>query len=160
MLSRFVLPRSGRMEIIMEITDTEKLLRECDSGTKMAVTSIDEVLDEVENQDMKKLLSESKSHHGQLGNRIHGLLLQNGSDEKDPTAMAKGMSWIKSNIKMEMNKSDATAADLITDGCNMGVKSLHRYLNQYQAADSTSKDICNKLISIEEKLAKDLRCYL
>ncbi|NLL39155.1 MAG: hypothetical protein GX254_06185 [Clostridiales bacterium] len=144
----------------MEITDTVKLLRECDSGTKMAVTSIDEVLGKVENQEMKKLLEESKSHHGELGNRIHGLLLQHGSDEKDPTAMAKGMSWIKTNIKMGMEKSDATVADLITDGCNMGVKSLHRYLNQYQAADSTSKGICKELISIEEKLAKDLRYYL
>ena len=88
----------------MDYTDTVKLLRECDSGTKMAVTSIDEVLDKIENPEMKKLLEKSKSRHGELGNTIHSLLLKHDSDEKDPTALAKGMSWIKTNIKMGMEK--------------------------------------------------------
>lgn len=56
--------------------------------------------------------------------------------------------------------NDTTVADLITDGCNMGVKTLNKYLNQYEAADHTSKDICNRLISIEETLCKDLKQYL
>ena len=124
----------------MNNDDTVKLLKECDAGTKMAVTSIDEVLDQVKNREMKDLLCESK--------------------EKDPSAMARGMSWMKTNMKMGMDNSDATVADLITDGCNMGIKSLHKYLNQYQAADQTSKDICGKLSDIEETLCKDLRKYL
>ena len=74
--------------------------------------------------------------------------------------MAKGMSWMKTNMKMTMDSSDATVADLITDGCNMGVKTLNRYLNQYKAADEKSKAICGELISIEEQLCKDLRAYL
>ena len=75
--------------------------------------------------------------------------------------MAKGMSWLKTNMKVGMNEnSDAAVADVITDGCNMGVKSLHKYLNQYQSADKTSKDICKRLVSIEEELCKDLKDYL
>lgn len=144
----------------MECNDTVKLLQECDAGTKMAVTSIDEVLDKVQDQQMKSILNQSKSHHGKLGNELHGLLHKYGSDEKDPNPMAKGMSWIKTNWKMGMEESDATAADLITDGCNMGVKSLTRYENQYKAANQKAKDICNELIKIEETLASDLRPYL
>ena len=74
--------------------------------------------------------------------------------------MAKGMSWLKTNMKMSMDKSDATIADLMTDGCNMGIKYLHKYLNQYTDADSKAKDICKRLISIEETLHRNLRCYL
>jgi hypothetical protein len=74
--------------------------------------------------------------------------------------MAKSMSWMKTNMKLGMNESDATVADLMTDGCNMGVKSLNKYLNQYTEADKTSKDICKRLISIEEELCKDLQEYL
>lgn len=58
-----------------------------------------------------------------------------------------------------LNESDETIADLITDGCSMGVKSLHKYLNQYKAADKKSKDITKRLINIEEKLALDIREY-
>ena len=144
----------------MEKDDTIRLLKECDSGTKMAVTSIDEVLDKVQSSDMKSLLTESKMHHEKLGNEIHSLLIEHNSEEKDPNPMAKGMSWLKTNMKVGMNETDAAVADVITDGCNMGVKSLHKYLNQYQAADKTSKDICKRLVSIEEELCKYLKDYL
>lgn len=144
----------------MEKNDTISLLKECDSGTKMAVVSIDEVLDKVQDGHMKDLLTESKAHHEKLGNEIHSLLVEHGSEDKDPSPMAKSMSWMKTNMKVGMHESDAAVADVITDGCNMGVKSLHKYLNQYQDADNTSKSICKRLVSIEEELCKDLKDYL
>lgn len=145
----------------MANSDTIKLLKECDAGSKMAVSSIDDVVEKIRNSSMKKLLQESKAHHEKLGNELHSLLNQYGKSEKDPNPMAKGMSWMKTNVMMTVgDDSDATAADLITDGCNMGIKSLYRYLNQYKEADHTSKDICNRLISIEQELRKGLRDYL
>jgi hypothetical protein len=63
-------------------------------------------------------------------------------------------------MKLAMNESDHTIADLMTDGCNMGVKSLGRYLNQYKAASERSKDITKRLIALEDQLAVDLRAYL
>ena len=124
----------------MENSDTRKLLQECDAGAKMAVTSIDEVLEKVCDSDMKHLLQESKKHHEKLGNEIHSLLDRCDTDEKDPSPMAKGMSWLKTNMKLGMDNSDATVADLITDGCNMGIKSLNKYLNEYEQADSSAKE--------------------
>lgn len=144
----------------MENNDTVCLLKECDAGTKMAVTAIDEVIDKVESRELEHLLAESKDHHEKLGNEIHSLLVQHDSGEKNPNPMARSMSWLKTNMKMNMDEKDAAAADLITDGCNMGIKSLHKYLNQYKAADDVSKDICNRLVSIEETLCRDLRSYL
>jgi len=144
----------------MNNSDTIKLLRECDAGTKMAVTSIDDVLESVKSSELKKLLKETKDHHSKLGNEIHALLSRLDTEEKEPSMMAKGMSKMKTNMKMSMDGSDATIADLITDGSNMGVKSLHRYLNQYKMADDTTKDICKRLIGIEEQLIKELQPYL
>ena len=144
----------------MESKDTISLLKECDSGTKMAVSSIDEVMDRIKSSELKDMLAKSKKHHGELGTEIHSLLVKYGSDEKDPNLMAKGMSWMKTNMKMTMDNSDKTVADLLTDGCNMGIKSLNKYLNQYEAANQTSKDICKKLISIEEELLRDLEQFL
>ena len=139
----------------MENNDSIYLLKECDAGTKMAVTSIDEVLDKVQSEDLKALLNKSKEHHEKLGNEIHSLLLEYHSEEKEPSAMAKGMSWLKTNMKMIMDNSDATIADLITDGCHMGVKSLHRYMNQYPAAEDKVKKLCDKLVEIEDELCTD-----
>ncbi|HKM34454.1 MAG TPA: hypothetical protein VJY54_06900 [Lachnospiraceae bacterium] len=144
----------------MESTDTIHLLKECDAGSKMAVSAIDEVLEKVTCEDMKQLLSKSKEHHEKLGNEFHAMLNENKEEEKDPSPIAKSMAYMKTGIKMTMDNSDATVADLITDGCNMGVKSLNKYKNQYKNADQKSISLCDSLISIEENLCKDLREYL
>ena len=74
--------------------------------------------------------------------------------------MAKGMSWIKTNVRLVMKESDQTIADLITDGCDMGIKSLSRYLNQYAAAEEKARDMARQLIAQEEELRLAVRPYL
>lgn len=140
--------------------DTIKLLRECDAGVKMAVASIDNVLDRVRSEDLKQYLTECQAEHKKLEEEMEALLSKYHDDGKDPNPIAKGMSWMKTNMKMEMDNSDQTIAGLMTDGCNMGVKSLNQYLNQYKAADEVSKDIAKRLINLEEQLVVDIRRFL
>ncbi len=140
--------------------DTIELLRECNAGIKMGVSSIDEVLDNVESHELKNLLNSSKEEHQRLGSETHEMLNQYHDEGKEPNPMAKGMSWVKTNLMLSMKDNDHTVADLITDGCNMGVKSLNRYLNKYEAADEKSKDIAKKLINMEHQLTIDIRPYL
>ena len=140
--------------------DTIRLLRECDAGVKMGVTSIEDVLSYVGNEKFKKLLTDCKEEHEKLDREIQEQLDRFQDDGKEPAAMAKGMSWLKTNVMLAMNDSDHTVADLMTDGCNMGVKSLNKYLNKYEAADEVSKDICKRLINLEEKLVVDIREFL
>lgn len=140
--------------------DTIRLLRECDAGVKMGISSIDDVLKNVRAQEFKKLLVDCKDEHIKLNDEIQALLDKYHDDGKDPNPIAKGMSWIKTNVKLGIDESDQTIADLMTDGCNMGVKSLNKYLNEYKAADEVSKDITKRLINLEEELAVNIRKFL
>jgi DNA gyrase/topoisomerase IV subunit A len=140
--------------------DTVKLLRECDAGIKMGVSSINDVLPHVQSKDLKNILTECKRRHETLKEELQQRLDRFGDEGKEPNPIAKGMSWMKTNMKMNLQESDATIADLMTDGCNMGVKSLSKYLNQYKAAEEYSKDIAKKLIHLEAQLAQDIRGYL
>ena len=140
--------------------DTIKLLRECDAGIKMGVKSIDDVLDYVKSPELKKDLNACKDEHAKLDCELQSLLEKYDDDGKDPNPVANAMSWMKTNIKLVVNESDSTIADLMTDGCNMGIKSLNKYLNEYEAADEVSKDICKRLINLEEKLLAQMRAYL
>lgn len=140
--------------------DTVRLLRECDAGVKMGVASIDDVLPHVNSAKFEELLTDCKNEHEKLNNEIQELLDKYHDDGKNPNPIAKGMSWMKTSIKLGMEESDNTIADLMTDGCNMGVKSLNKYLNEYAAADEVSKDIAKRLINLEEKLAVDIRQFL
>ena len=140
--------------------DTIKLLRECDAGVKMGISSIVDVLDHVKKEDFRKKLTKCREEHEALQIKILQELEKYQDDGKNPNPIAKSMSWMKTNMKLSMEDSDATISDLMTDGCNMGVKSLNRYLNQYKAADEISKDMAKRLINLEEKLAVDIRQYL
>ena len=140
--------------------DTIKLLRECDAGVKMGVASIDETLEYVHSKTLKRYLTECKEEHEELKGEIQKLLHQYHDEGKNPNPIAKGISWMKTNVKLGIDASDQTVAELMTDGCNMGVKSLNQYLNEYKAADEVSKDITKRLINLEERLAVDIRGFL
>lgn len=140
--------------------DTIKLLRECDAGVEMGIASIDDVLEFTKDEKLKKCLEENKKIHENIQNEIESMLDKYGDDGKAPNPVAKGMSWLKTNTMLTLNESDKTIADLITDGCNMGVKTLNKYLNQYEAADEASKDITKRIINLESALARDIRQYL
>ncbi|MBE6786489.1 MAG: hypothetical protein E7538_09720 [Ruminococcaceae bacterium] len=140
--------------------DTESLLKECDAGTKTAVNSIKEVLDNIESEELLRLLTNSLDEHEDIGNEIAETLRENGCRGKDPNPMARVMSWMKINFKMLEKGDDKTVAALMLDGCNMGVKQLSAYINEYGAADDKSKRLAKRLINCEEKLAKELKNYL
>ena len=140
--------------------DTVALLQECGSGVRMGTESIRQVEDRIHSAPMRQQLIACRKKHERLGHRTDELLQKYGAQPQEPSAMLRGMAWIKTNVKMMTEFSDAAAADVLTDGCNMGVKSLNRYLNQYKAADEVSKDITKRLINLEEKLTVEIRGFL
>ena len=140
--------------------DTIKLLRECDAGIRMGSDSIEDVLPHVKNSQFKDCLQKCKTEHDKLRIEVEELLHKYRDEGKEPNPIAKGMSWMKTNVKLGLDDTDKTVADLMTDGCNMGVKSLNRYLNQYEAAEECVKDITKRLIKLEEELTIEIRRYL
>lgn len=140
--------------------DTIRLLRECDAGVKMGVSSIDETMTFKLSEPLQKILDRSKQQHLKMSSEIEHHLDRFSDEGKDPPMIAEMMGKIKANFKLVTDDTDRAAAEFITDGCNMGIQSLSKYLNQYAAADEFSKDITKKLIAIEEQLGKDLRTFL
>lgn len=144
----------------MNENDTVKLLCECDAGIKMGVGTIDEVMNNAQSDKMRQKLCEFKAEHETLKGETEIELTKMGADTKEPGLMAKGMSWMKTNMQMAVNESDKTIANIMTDGCDMGIKNLNKYLNQYSGADESSRNIAKRLINLEERMAQEMRSYL
>jgi len=137
--------------------DTVRLLRECDAGIRMGVDSINEVIGKVKGDSLRETLIRCREEHESLADELRGMLDEYGDAGKKPNPVAKATSWIKTNVEMTFDRSDETIAALMTDGCNMGVKSLSRYLNQYAAADERSRSLCQRLIDLESNAAISMR---
>ena len=140
--------------------DTIELLRECDAGIQIGIGTLDEVKDHVYNDDFRQQLDGYQREYANLQNEIQGLLHTYHDEGKDPNPLAQGMAWMKTNMTIAVDGSDAKIADIITDGCNMGIKSLNKYLNQYKAADDRSKEFTKRLINLQERQLQGMRQYL
>lgn len=140
--------------------DTIELLKECDAGCKMAIDSMEQISKYVTNDQLKSIIKKYNGAHIKMEEDIHRLLNNVGEEEKEPSPIAKASSWIQSEVKMMMNGDTKQAAHLLTDGCNMGVKSLCEYKNAYKAADEKSVAMCEKLCDLETRMATDLQEFL
>ena len=140
--------------------DTVSMLRECNSGIAMGASAIGKVMPLARNKELKDALTTCKNTHKELGDETHRLLRLHGEDTAPQHKMAKLMSDLKIDAKMMMGGSDKDIADLMTDGCNMGIKSISGFLNKYSDADETSRSIAKRLIASEEYLAVKMRDYL
>lgn len=140
--------------------DTIRLLRECDAGVKMGIAAIDDVLGDVSSEKLRAKLIDLKDDHQQLNADIQKLLGKYHDEGKEPNPFVKGMSQMKTLFRIATDKSDETIAELMLDGCDMGVKSLSRYLNQYKAADDVSKEMTKRLIKIESDFSAEMRAFL
>lgn len=144
----------------MSVKETERLLRDCSTGLKMGISAIDETIPSVKSGSLKDVLTESKNDHIKLSDTADDLLSGITVQPAEPGAVQKGMSWFKTNIMLTMSPEDSTVAELITDGCNMGIKSINKALNENKSADASAKDIAKKLIELDKKLALDVSAYL
>ena len=139
--------------------DTISLLQECSAGANMAMSAIDQVL-EGENPALRHALTESRAFHDRVGGETRSLLRAQGQEGKAANPGAQSMAWLKTNWKLTVRPGDETVADLIVDGCNMGVKSLTRYQNQYPAASGHARALAGQLIDAAEQTSNELRRYL
>lgn len=140
--------------------DTIQLLKECNAGTKMAVATIQGILTHVKSSELSDLLENSMKAHEAIGNRSHEFLMKYQDKDKEPNPIAKAMSWLETNIKLLINEKDSKIAQLVMDGCNAGIQSVSRYVNQYVAAREEAKSLAEELVKVEQELMNALRKFL
>lgn len=139
---------------------TISLLKECSSGCKMALDSINQILQHVEDQMLEHTILEAREEHEKLEKKAGDLLREYGSRESEPGIAATAFSRITADVKMMMNGGNCQIAKLLMDGCNMGIQSISESRNQNREASKEAMDLAEKIIRAEEGFMKRLRVYL
>lgn len=141
-------------------TESIMLLKECNSGCKNATDAMEQVLPFIKEQNLKKLVEDYNRKHINIGDECHEQLNRVAEDEKDPPKITKAMAWIGTEIKLLIDDKSDKIAEILVDGCNMGIKSIAKFCNQYPNANSAAKDLAFELISIEQDFMNELLAYL
>jgi len=140
--------------------DSVELLKECDAGLEMAISSLEQVKPEAKAENFTNMLEKYYNNHIKIQKDIDQKLVEYHSDGKKANPLAETMSSMKTNFKLMTNRTDQEIADLMMDGCNMGIKSVSKYMNQYANANQDIIQLANDIIVLEQNFSNELRQYL
>ena len=140
--------------------DTIELLAEVNSGCKMAVDSLEQIASICDDKKLMDIIQKYNKEHIKIEEVSHRMLNEAGESGREPGLIAKTFAQIQSSIKMMMKDDVHQAASILTDGCNMGIKSLCEYKNKYKAANEKSVELCEKLCDLETQMMKELQALL
>lgn len=140
--------------------ETVELLKECNSGCKMAIESMERVEGKIDDGRLKSIIDEYKDKHEQIKARTAHLLWDAGETQKDPGVMASAMSKVTTEMKMTFSGSSHQAAKIMMDGCNMGIQSICEYENDYKEASEEAKDIAHNLVKIEKEFMGHMEKFI
>lgn len=140
--------------------DSVKLLKECNSGCKMAMNSIDQIQEYVEDENLQKDLDHYKDLHAELKVKSEKMLAEAGEEGEKPTMMASAFSWLTTEVKMGLKKDDTQVAKIMMNGCNMGIQSIGENRSKFSEASKEAADLAGDLIHLEEDFSKSMAKYL
>ncbi len=140
--------------------DTINLLKECNAGCKSATNSMEQVKPHIISDSLKCIIDNYNDKHIKIGDECHELLNKYHEEEKDPEGIAKAFSWISTEMKLMIKGNSHEIADIMIDGCNMGIKSVSGYINKYKNASSESIDLAKSIVKIEQEFMNELLKYL
>lgn len=140
--------------------DSVELLKECDAGLEMAISSLEQVKPEANADNFANMLDKYYNNHIKIQKDIDKKLVEYDANGKKANPIAEAMSSMKTSFKLATNHTDEEIADLMIDGCNMGIKSVSKYMNQYSNANEDIMQLANDIIVLEQNFSNELRQYL
>ena len=120
---------------------TKKLLKECNVGCKMALQSMTQVEDYLEDSELEQAVEDYRREHERVEKETSRLLMEAGVSEKDPSPVA-------------------SAAKLMMNGCNMGIQSIAKCQNECRDASREARQIAEGLIHTEEDFMGRMKEFL
>lgn len=140
--------------------DSIELLAQVNAGCKMAIDSLEQVEKYVDDKRMIDIIKKYNEAHIKIEDDSHRMLNNAGQEEQEPSIWAKTFAQMQAKIKLLMKDDVHQAASILTDGCNMGIKSLWEYKNSYKTADAKSVELCERLCNLEGQMLAELQPLL
>lgn len=136
------------------------MLKACNQGCKYATNNIENLYSYIEDDRFRVMVDDYNDKHAKIGDKCHVLLNKYNVDEKDPKPMATMFAKMGTEMKMLNDDSREKVAELLMDGCHMGIKSVAKYMNKYTCASEDSRKLAKEIIDVEENFMKDLVGYV
>lgn len=140
--------------------DTIALLGDCTANIHRAVSTMDNLLPQIHDRQLRQALQQGLLDLGQLHKQARLILTRYGANDRTPGTMAQSMARLRLDARMALRSDDTTIADLVADRCDLGVRSLSKSRNRCAMATEEALDLTGELIRCQARLSAGLRQYL
>ena len=144
----------------MENEQSLKLLNAIGKNVAMATQSLDIILPDVQDQELKEYLSKLNGEYNIILTEIQMIAKANDINLKLTNPIEKAELWTSIKLKTIMNKTIRQFATMIYLGTNMGIPDLIIAICDFGEAKPEIVSLAKKLKEIEEKSDEDLKLFL
>ena len=141
---------------------SEEALSEIYRNAQLALTSIADILPEVENDDeVKAELHAQHEEYEKISARAAMIARDLGLELKEPNPMKKMMMWGSIKMNTLTDNSRAHIADMMVQGTVMGITALRKTAGELVGpCDERILSLLNEMIKSEEEFEKKWKSYL
>jgi len=149
------------MEKKEKLKVNKDVLDELNKGCAMGMDAIDNILDKVEDKNLKEVLEDEYDKYKKMHQRIEEIYPEFSEGEPTETStMNKVMTSWMTDMKLMTDHSDGKIAELLTQGVNMGIIERKRLLNRKENLDKDVESILKEYVEMQERSVEIYKEYL
>lgn len=138
----------------------EEVLAEIYRNCKLALQSIEDILPECEDGELKAEMQSQSEGYERISAKASAYAKNKQIELKEPNPLKKMMMWGSIKMSTLTNGSRSHVAEMMIRGTVMGITSLKTTQTESESEDENVKNLLNELIELEERYEKKLKSYL
>ena len=143
------------------IKSDSEVLAEIYRNAQLALTSIVDILPEVDDEEIKEELIRQHEEYEKVCSEAASLATRYDLDLKEPSPIKKAMMWSAIKMGTANDNSSQNIAQMMIRGTVTGITSLKTSLTDGEKdMDGEVKKLLNELINMEEGFEKNLKKFL
>ena len=137
-----------------------KAINDVYKNAHIALQSIQDLLPEVEDNELKKELEEQYDGYDKIISEISTYMAENDIEPKDVNVFKKAMLWSSIKMKTLFNNSKNQVSEMMINGTVMGINELTAMKNESKNLKPEIEELLTKLLKLEEEYEQRLKKYL
>lgn len=144
-----------------DIKKDSEILAEIYRNAQLALTSIDDLLPEMNEGDLKQEIIRQHGEYERICGQAAVLAKKYGLELKEPGAVKKAMMWSGIKMNTAADNSDSHIAEMMIKGTVNGITCLKVSLSESEREmDDEIRTLLSDIISLEESFETRLKAYL
>ncbi|MDD3369941.1 MAG: hypothetical protein PHP50_13860 [Lachnospiraceae bacterium] len=140
--------------------EDERVYQQIQKNTEMAIKTISELEQQVEDRDFSRQLARESIKYSELYNRALSRLVDDKKESYHGNYLQDMVlkSFIRAGTML--NNSTSHMAELMIEGTNRGITDMCKVMNHISQTDSVSVELARELMDFEENTIEELKRYL